>query len=366
MTDRGEERNPEKKKRPAMRRKELEGKEDKSSEKSTLASCTTSEGTESSVLNRAASVDILLTSPAGLDVLLVRAGLDTLLVRAESVDTSLGKISNVYSPPKSSDIDKPSKSASTSNMEVAGTVDTPLTGISGAKSEASVVVNKGGWMNKMMTKLLFWKSSESLPIEETLVEEPSDTTSSASTPDDQPSCTGTLSSTYVGKLSVSKTDSVLPSDTTNQDIISQIKGTGDDTDSVLSSNINVEGTVFQISNIDEDTLLIDDIVLPGDNNNEPGGNTVLPNHKDTSSFSKSVPDSSSTEDVVLSKSNVLRNDIVTKDTSMISESNTDNDQDRTILPINIASGEIILHSRKSNESTLPNNSIDSVVSEPND
>ena len=53
-------------------------------------------------------------------------------------------------------------SKSTSNMDtVAGSVDTPLTGIPGTSAVASA--GTGGWMSKMRRRLMFWRSTESIP-----------------------------------------------------------------------------------------------------------------------------------------------------------------------------------------------------------
>ena len=128
-------------------KKELEEKEGKSTEESSDsgASSATSKGTETpSLVSSASSVDTPVANYSGIDKPFIRASsLDTLLEKTECERL-------------------PVTSKSTSNMDtVAGSVDTPLTGIPGIS--AVVQAGTGGWMSKVMRRLMFWRSTESIP-----------------------------------------------------------------------------------------------------------------------------------------------------------------------------------------------------------
>ena len=128
-------------------KKELEEKEEKGTEESSDIgdSSTTSKGSETpSLVSSASSVDAPVANYSGIDKPFIRASsLDTLLEKRECERL-------------------PVTSKSTSNMDtVAGSVDTPLTGISG--TSAVVQAGTGGWMSKMMRRLMFWRSTESIP-----------------------------------------------------------------------------------------------------------------------------------------------------------------------------------------------------------
>ena len=223
--------------------KELEGTEEKDIEESSssFAGSSTGKGSQGSLLSRASSVDISLASPAGLD---------PSLIRTCSVDTSLGRVT------KTSVVGNPSKSASTSNMETAGTVDTPITGISAVTPETSSV-NKGRWMTKMMRKLLFWKSSESLPIEEAPAEQPCVKTmdikigeENVSVSTDQPADVETSPS--VSKSKPSRTDSALSSNTIEE---SFFPSDTESMDEIRADCDSIENAVSPNSTIDGDAVL---------------------------------------------------------------------------------------------------------------
>ena len=128
-------------------KKELEEKEGKGTEESSDsgASSATSRGSETpSLVSSASSVDSPVANYSGIDKPFIRASsLDTLLEKTECERL-------------------PVTSKSTSNMDtVAGSVDTPLKGIPGTSAVASA--GTGGWMSKMMRRLMFWRSTESIP-----------------------------------------------------------------------------------------------------------------------------------------------------------------------------------------------------------
>ena len=127
-------------------KKELEEEEERGTEESSGsgASSTTSKGSETpSLASSASSVDAPVVNYLGIDKPFIRASsLDTLLEKTECERL-------------------PVTSKSTSNMDtVAGSVDTPLTGIPG--TSAVVKTGTGGWMSKMMRRLMFWRSTESI------------------------------------------------------------------------------------------------------------------------------------------------------------------------------------------------------------
>ena len=128
-------------------KKELEEQKEKGTEESSDIgdSSLTSKGSETpSLVSSASSVDALVANYSGIDKPFIRASsLDTLLEKRECERL-------------------PVTSKSTSNMDtVAGSVDTPLTGIPG--TSAVVHVGTGGWMSKVMRRLMFWRSTESIP-----------------------------------------------------------------------------------------------------------------------------------------------------------------------------------------------------------
>ena len=127
-------------------KKELEEEEEKGTEESSGsgASSPTSKGSETpSLASSASSVDAPVVNYLGIDKPFIRASsLDTLLEKTECERL-------------------PVTSKSTSNMDaVAGSVDTPLTGIPGTSTV--VKAGTGGWMSKMMRRLMFWRSTESI------------------------------------------------------------------------------------------------------------------------------------------------------------------------------------------------------------
>ena len=127
------------------RREELEAKkkgEGPGEEDSSGSGAT--RGTDTPLVSSTSSADIPGTSASGSD---------NSVSRASSLDTLLEKPRD-ESPLVSSE--------STSSMDVAGTVDTPLTGVTDPGS------GSGGWMGKMVRRLMFWRKSSSESIPEVL------------------------------------------------------------------------------------------------------------------------------------------------------------------------------------------------------
>ena len=116
------------------RRGKVLGREDSSGSGATR-------GTDTHLVSSSSSADLPGTSASGSE---------NSVSRASSLDTLLEKPRD-ESPLVSSE--------STSGMDVAGTVDTPLTGVTDPGS------GSGGWMGKMVRRLMFWRrsSSESIP-----------------------------------------------------------------------------------------------------------------------------------------------------------------------------------------------------------